>query len=226
MQRISKTFLAGRRAVPALCSVPQSTRKTEGGAHKKGRLRCHKQPKSREETPKEGSDSGATAYPYLRRSRSAAQLNGGEGRASKGVTERYEGLWRSPLKPTTSARGQNRKSSMRANVFRCSPNNGHCQDTSVCPLRARTGPSVPAFSRSQATLGTPNAPTTAVLSCPTGPGLLARRLPRGIADMIVGPPWHNLRSSSVAFRPIAFFERTPTSWCGQSSTGRRCGVVG
>jgi hypothetical protein len=31
----------------------------EGGSHKrKGRLRCHKQPKSREETPKEGSDSG------------------------------------------------------------------------------------------------------------------------------------------------------------------------
>jgi hypothetical protein len=29
---------------------------------KKGRLRCHKRPKSREETPKEGSDSGgATA---------------------------------------------------------------------------------------------------------------------------------------------------------------------
>jgi hypothetical protein len=29
------------------------------GAHKKkGRLRCHKRPKSREETPKEGSDSG------------------------------------------------------------------------------------------------------------------------------------------------------------------------
>jgi hypothetical protein len=49
--------------------------------HKKnGRLRCHKRPKSREETPKEGSDSGvglvvATAYPQLRRSRSAAQLD-------------------------------------------------------------------------------------------------------------------------------------------------------
>jgi hypothetical protein len=29
------------------------------GSHKKkGRLRCHKRPKSREETPKEGSDSG------------------------------------------------------------------------------------------------------------------------------------------------------------------------
>ncbi|MET4203949.1 hypothetical protein ABIA95_005970 [Bradyrhizobium sp. LA8.1] len=25
---------------------------------RKGRLRCHKRPKSREETPKEGSDSG------------------------------------------------------------------------------------------------------------------------------------------------------------------------
>src|SRR5229473_1036899 len=47
------------RAVPALCSVPQRTRKTMRGAHKKkGRLRCHKRPKSREETPKEGSDSG------------------------------------------------------------------------------------------------------------------------------------------------------------------------
>jgi hypothetical protein len=44
---------------PALCSVPQRLRKTMGGAHKKkGRLRCHKRPKSREETPKEGNDSG------------------------------------------------------------------------------------------------------------------------------------------------------------------------
>jgi len=40
-----------------------------GGAHKKkGRRRCHKRPKSREETPKEGSDSGsATAHPSLAR---------------------------------------------------------------------------------------------------------------------------------------------------------------
>jgi hypothetical protein len=37
----------------------------------------------------------------LRRSRSTAQLNVGKCRASKGVAERYEGLWRSPLKPTT-----------------------------------------------------------------------------------------------------------------------------
>jgi hypothetical protein len=35
---------------------------------------------------------------YLRRSRSAAQLN-------VGATERYEGLWRSPFKPNTSALG-------------------------------------------------------------------------------------------------------------------------
>ena len=38
---------------------------------KKGRLRCHKRPKSREETPKEGSDSGwgtggRYRIPYLR----------------------------------------------------------------------------------------------------------------------------------------------------------------
>src|SRR5258708_5512101 len=33
-------------------------------ARKKGRLRCRKRPKSREETPKEGSDGGrATAHP-------------------------------------------------------------------------------------------------------------------------------------------------------------------
>jgi hypothetical protein len=42
----------------------------------------------------------------LRRSRSTAQLNVGKCRASKGVAERYEGLWRSPLKPTTYARSQ------------------------------------------------------------------------------------------------------------------------
>src|SRR6267154_2231336 len=33
--------------------------------------------------------------------------------------------------------GQNRKNSMRAYVFRCSPNNGHRQDTSACPFRAK-----------------------------------------------------------------------------------------
>ena len=55
-----------------------------GGAHKRGRLRCHKRPKSSEETPKEGNDSGwgvAIAY-QLRRSRSA--LNWWR------ITDRYE----------------------------------------------------------------------------------------------------------------------------------------
>src|SRR6516162_10765221 len=42
----------------------------------------------------------------LRRSRSAAQLDVGNRLASKGLAERYEGLWRSPLKPTTSATGR------------------------------------------------------------------------------------------------------------------------
>jgi hypothetical protein len=46
------------------------------GIHKKkGRLRCHKRPKSREETPKEGNDSGGYRLPLTRRSRSAAQLD-------------------------------------------------------------------------------------------------------------------------------------------------------
>src|SRR5712671_7687614 len=36
--------------------------------------------------------------------------------------------------------GQNRKSSMRANDFRCSPNNGHRQETSACPFRASSRP--------------------------------------------------------------------------------------
>jgi hypothetical protein len=54
---------------PGTCSVPHRDPENDGGAHKKkGRLRCHKRPKSREETPKEGSDSEvglgvATAYP-------------------------------------------------------------------------------------------------------------------------------------------------------------------
>jgi len=38
-----------------------------------------------------------------------------------------------------SQMGQNRKSSMRAYDFRCSPNNGHRQDTSACPFRASFG---------------------------------------------------------------------------------------
>src|SRR5262249_40484266 len=45
----------------------------------------------------------------LGRLRSAAQLNVGNRPASKGLTERYEGLWGSPLKPTTSAMGQERR---------------------------------------------------------------------------------------------------------------------
>ena len=34
----------------------------DGAAEKKGRPRCHKRPKSREETPKEGSDSAGGGY--------------------------------------------------------------------------------------------------------------------------------------------------------------------
>jgi hypothetical protein len=44
---------------PALCSVPKGLESSWGVQKKKGRLRCHKRPKSREELPKEGCDSGA-----------------------------------------------------------------------------------------------------------------------------------------------------------------------
>ena len=65
------------------------------------------------------------------------------------------------------------------------------------------------------------------LSClaPRAPAFLLDGF-RGIADMIVGPPGTHPPEWLVAFWPIAFFERMPTSWCGQSSTGRRCGIVG
>jgi len=47
------------RAVPAFLMRPKGP-KNPTGVHtkRKGRLRCHKRPESREETPKEGSDSG------------------------------------------------------------------------------------------------------------------------------------------------------------------------
>jgi hypothetical protein len=51
-------------AVGIYDSVPSDTVACRLGARKKGRLRCRKRPKSREETPKEGSDNGrATAHP-------------------------------------------------------------------------------------------------------------------------------------------------------------------
>jgi hypothetical protein len=59
---------------------------------KKGRLRCHKRPKSREETPKEGSDSAGGSYrmPLVKTIAISGQL-------SARITDRYQGLWRSPL---------------------------------------------------------------------------------------------------------------------------------
>src|SRR6478736_2375391 len=43
---------------------------------------------------------------------------------------------RCPADTNVRVGGQNRKSSMRANVVRCSPNNGHRQDTAACLKRA------------------------------------------------------------------------------------------
>jgi len=54
---------------------------------------------------------------------------------------------------------QNRKSSMRAHVFRCSPNNGHRQDTSACPFRChfRTSRSVDLITAIDPALNAPQA---------------------------------------------------------------------
>src|ERR1700686_1917573 len=56
---------------------------------------------------------------------SGTQLNVGKRRVSKGVTERYEGLWRSPLKPTTSARARvSRASPVQTAVRNCTRDEG------------------------------------------------------------------------------------------------------
>jgi hypothetical protein len=57
----------------------------------------------------------------LRRSRLAVQLNVGNRRASKVVMERYEGPWRSPLKPTTPRWVKTRKSPSARGTSGCLP---------------------------------------------------------------------------------------------------------
>jgi hypothetical protein len=64
---------------------------------------------------------------------------------------------------------------------RFSPESNQIADILICPLCAE--PDIRCRLSSQRSA---NAPTAAVLYCATGPGL-ARLLPRGIADMIVGP---------------------------------------
>jgi hypothetical protein len=77
LQTLHRNILAAERGA-ALHSIILGPLDVTAYTKKKGRLHCRKRPKSREETPKEGSDSGgATARSHLRRSRSAAQLNVG-----------------------------------------------------------------------------------------------------------------------------------------------------
>jgi len=62
---------------------------------------------------------------------------------------------------------------------------GHLQTSNTFVLDVRQGPE-PGIRCRLSSQRSANAPTAAVLYCATGPGL-ARLLPRGIADMIVGP---------------------------------------
>jgi hypothetical protein len=60
-------------------------------ARKKGRLRCHKRPKSREETPNEGSDSiGLGGQPLSRRLSKMVAISGSiERRETSGIQRRH-----------------------------------------------------------------------------------------------------------------------------------------
>ena len=101
----SKIFNLGLVPTVAWSSqhAPTGPARAIGGAHKKkGRLRCHKRPKSREETPKEGSDSGsATAYPIDK----ALAIGVSIERRGHGPIRRFMAL---AHKPTTSALGVGR----------------------------------------------------------------------------------------------------------------------
>src|SRR5258708_32994929 len=61
-------------------------------------------------------------------------------RAGRVNTHGRSGRWLRP-KPATSMSesGQNRKSSMRAHVFRFAPKSGHCATESACPFGAKPG---------------------------------------------------------------------------------------
>jgi hypothetical protein len=69
MRRLARLLGRARRRAAAARAAWALARNCCGrdGIHKKkGRLRCHKRPKSREETPKEGNDSGGLPHTLVR----------------------------------------------------------------------------------------------------------------------------------------------------------------
>src|SRR5262245_2669764 len=76
-------------------------RENDGSAHKrKAACGCHKRPPSLgRKRPRRAAIAGALPHALAKLIAITAQLNLGNRRPSKGVTERYEGLWRSSLRP-------------------------------------------------------------------------------------------------------------------------------
>jgi hypothetical protein len=124
------------RGPGTLLCVPKDP-ENDGGAHKKkGRLRCHKRPKSREETPKEGSDSGVGLggryrIPLAKTIASAAQLNVRD----HGPIQRFMAL---ALKAEHFRSGSKAEADPLNGHFRSTPESGHQPDRSAGPLRARS----------------------------------------------------------------------------------------
>jgi hypothetical protein len=63
-------------------------------------------------------------------------MSNGEPLGALNFSERPFELSEDQLKFGMSVEGQNRKSSMRADVFRFAPKSGHCATESACPVRA------------------------------------------------------------------------------------------
>src|SRR6266576_3043813 len=91
----------------------------------------------------------------------------------------------------TSEMGQNRKSSMRANVFRFAPESGHRAMQSACPFRARNG--------SEATRAYGSASRGDNLFDPCQPRILFRADP-----VVASKRWRPLDLENTALSPPFF----------------------
>ena len=100
-----------------------------------------------------------------------------------------------------SLMGQNRKSSMRAYVFRFAPKSGHCATESACPFRANNGSqshSITSSARASSDGGTSRPSAFAALRLMTSSNLVGCSTGRFAGDA----PFRILSTYSAARRPI------------------------
>ena len=91
----------------------------DGAAEKNGRPRCHKRPKSREETPKEGSDSAGGGYrmPLVK----TIAISGSIERKDHGPIRRFMAL---ALEADHFRKGSNAALGQQQSLVRSSPHSG------------------------------------------------------------------------------------------------------